>query len=202
VGEFSCYNLLETDGDVNAAYEEISSCPKEKDKYKMNETRLYILPLGYMENDVALNLLLYNQQQWMTNTKQQNGNEYHHSAFNSTHGLGNILVDCGSHPLAMEGYWPEDARKSTPLVRSKEDMLDFRLSQLNLSPADIDLVILTHLHLDHAGGLTYFKGTKAGNRIIAHVNEIKQALYDPFINNCQLANAIISLIMMFRWHPL
>ena len=87
----------------------------------------------------------------------------------------------------MDGFWPESARKNIPLIRTNEDLLDFRLSQLNLTPNDIDLIVLTHLHLDHAGGLTYFQGTKAGRKVVAHAEEIKQALYDPFISNSQLA---------------
>jgi N-acyl homoserine lactone hydrolase len=151
-------------------------------------TRLYILPLGYIENDIALNLLLYNQANIDDKHKISQWHRVPSFCLLIQHNkLGNVLVDCGSHPKAMEGFWPEKTRKSIPLIRQKEDMLDYRLSQLNLTPGDIDLLILTHLHLDHAGGLTYFQGTKAGSKVIAHVEEIKQALYDPFINNDQIA---------------
>jgi glyoxylase-like metal-dependent hydrolase (beta-lactamase superfamily II) len=50
------------------------------------------------------------------------------------------------------------------------------LAQLGLKPSDIDLLVLTHLHFDHAGNLYLFSGTKAGRQIIAHEEEIKQAL--------------------------
>lgn len=152
-------------------------------------TRVYILPLGYIENDIALNLLRHNQ---ATVDDQHKPAEWHRVpsfCLLIVHPkLGKILVDTGSHPKAMDGYWPEEARQSTPLIRTKEDMLDHRLSELNLSPQDIDLLILTHLHLDHAGGLCYFSGTKAGTRVIAHAEEIKQALFDTFMNRGELAN--------------
>ncbi|MEL4025870.1 YtnP family quorum-quenching lactonase [Lysinibacillus endophyticus] len=32
------------------------------------------------------------------------------------------------------------------------------LKKLGLTPADIDIVLMTHLHFDHAGGLTYWEG--------------------------------------------
>ncbi|MCP1145610.1 YtnP family quorum-quenching lactonase [Lysinibacillus endophyticus] len=32
------------------------------------------------------------------------------------------------------------------------------LKKLGLTPADIDVVLMTHLHFDHAGGLTYWEG--------------------------------------------
>lgn len=154
-----------------------------------NKTRLYILPLGYIENDVALNLLLHNQ---ATSNDKHKAAEWHrvpsfylliiHPK------LGNILVDTGSHPDAMNGYWPEETRQLIPLIRDKKDLLDSRLAELKLSPADIDLLILTHLHLDHAGGLCYFSGTRAGKKVIAHTQEIKQALYDTFICSSNIAN--------------
>ena len=154
----------------------------------MNGTKLFILPLGYIENDIALNILLHNQ---ATANDKHKPAEWHRvpsfAILIQHHHLGNILVDCGSHPNAMQGSWPEETRNSIPLFRTKEDMLDYRLSQLNLTPADINLIILSHLHLDHAGGLTYFEGTEAGKHVVAHTDEIKQALYEPFINSTQIA---------------
>jgi len=152
-------------------------------------TKLYILPLGYIENDVALNLLLHNQ---ATVNDKQKLSEWHRVpsfCLLIVHPkLGKILIDTGSHPNAMDGYWPEKTRLSTPLVRTKEDMLDYRLKELNLTPKDIDLLILTHLHLDHAGGLCYFAGTNAGTKVIVHAEEIKQALFDTFMSQDDIAN--------------
>ena len=155
----------------------------------INNTRLYILPLGYIENDVALNLLLHNQATVDDKHKPAEWHRVPSFCLLIVHPkLGNILVDTGSHPDAMNGYWPEETRQSIPLIRDKDDMLDSRLAELNLSPADIDLLILTHLHLDHAGGLCYFSGTRAGKKVIAHAQEIKQALYDTFICRGNMAN--------------
>ncbi len=154
-------------------------------------TKLYVIPCGFIENDVALNLLLHNQATVDEPAKPAQWHRVPSICLLIFHPrLGWVLVDTGSHPRAMEGYWPEETRKKIPLIRTREDMLDYRLSQLGLTPADIDLLVLTHLHLDHAGNLGLFSGTKAGERIIVHELELKQALYDTFMCG-ELANGYL-----------
>src|SRR4030042_531246 len=156
---------------------------------KFDRTRLYLIPLGFIENDVALNRLLHNQ---ATMDDPSKAAQWHRvpsiCLLIYQPKLGWVLVDTGSHKEAMNGYWPEEARMKTPLIRSNEDMLEFRLSQLGLTPGDIDLLVLTHLHFDHAGNVNLFSGTKAGQRIIAHEAEIKQALYDTFLEGGKFTN--------------
>lgn len=155
-------------------------------------TKLYFICNGYIENDVALNLLLHNQG---TVDEPNKPAEWHRvpsiSVLISHPKLGWILIDCGSHKDAMNGYWPEVAGKNSPLVRSPEDLLEARLSQLGLKPGDIDWLILTHLHLDHAGELHLFSNTKAGRRVIVHEQELKQGLFSVFVRNQELANAYL-----------
>ena len=156
------------------------------------KTKMYILSLGYIENDVALNLLLHNQGTVRDKHKVSDWHRVPSICLLIIHPkLGRILVDTGSHPDAMNGYWPKHTRDSIPLIRKKEDMLDYRLGELNLTPKDIDLLILSHLHLDHAGGLCYFAGTKAGRKVIAHADEIKQALFDTYMSQSSPANGYI-----------
>ena len=44
---------------------------------------------------------------------------------------------------------------------SDDEYLDSRLKQLGLTPGDIDYVVLSHLHFDHAGNVQLFKETDA-----------------------------------------
>jgi glyoxylase-like metal-dependent hydrolase (beta-lactamase superfamily II) len=152
-------------------------------------TRLYVLPFGFIENDIALNILLHNQ---ATVDDPNKPADWHRvpsiGLLIYQPKLGWVLVDTGSHPEAMNGYWPEGARKSIPLLRTEEDMVEFRLAQLDLTPQDIDILVLTHLHLDHAGGLRIFSGTNAGQRVIVHQMELREALYETFISDDQPAN--------------
>lgn len=50
----------------------------------------------------------------------------------------NVLIDCGINPVVFEGS------KAFPYLKS-----------MNLEPADLDAVILSHTHLDHTGFVPY-----------------------------------------------
>jgi len=67
----------------------------------------------------------------------------------------NILFDTGMHPdhirdpQATFGNTPF-ANLIVPIMREK-DRIDNRLAEIDLTPQDIDFVVNTHLHFDHAG---------------------------------------------------
>ncbi|GAB3671804.1 N-acyl homoserine lactonase family protein [Halopiger thermotolerans] len=89
------------------------------------------------------------------------------------HPEGTILWDTGSHPDADAGHWPDElyaAFEHTGLRPLEDDLAD-----AGYDVADIDCVIQTHLHLDHAGGLYAFEGTETP--IYVHERELKYAYY-------------------------
>lgn len=88
--------------------------------------------------------------------------------------LGNLLYDTGNSPFYSTEY-PKSTLETYPIPEfiSIEDAL----KQKGMTPADIDTVILSHLHFDHAGGLRYFKGTKAIRNVIVSEAELKNAYY-------------------------
>lgn len=66
-----------------------------------------------------------------------------------------VLVDTGMSRVHIEdpdATWrgTEAADALIPVMR-KEDSLLFRLAQLGIAPQEIDYVVNTHLHFDHAG---------------------------------------------------
>jgi N-acyl homoserine lactone hydrolase len=63
-----------------------------------------------------------------------------------------ILFDTGVSPRAVPGL----LRNDTLARFTDEDRLARRLESLGLTPADVDLVVLSHLHYDHAGGAELF----------------------------------------------
>lgn len=73
---------------------------------------------------------------------------------------GRILYDVGcdyrklNDPGLRQHYY-QDFAFGPPEV-SPEQRLPQRLAQLGLSPADVDVICLSHLHFDHAGGLHEF----------------------------------------------
>lgn len=69
---------------------------------------------------------------------------------------GKILYDVGSHIGAMDGYWPEHVRKAFPLIETPETNLVNQLALCGTTPNEIKTVILSHLHIDHAGNMDLF----------------------------------------------
>ena len=67
-----------------------------------------------------------------------------------------ILFDTGLSPRAVPGLVRTD-----PLARfSDEDLLVHRLDSIGLEPRDVDMVVLSHLHFDHAGGAALFTSSE------------------------------------------
>ena len=69
---------------------------------------------------------------------------------------GYILYDTGSNPEAMNGYWPKNLQEIYPLYQKPEEQLDKQLALCGVKPEDVKTVVLSHMHLDHAGGLYLF----------------------------------------------
>jgi glyoxylase-like metal-dependent hydrolase (beta-lactamase superfamily II) len=88
--------------------------------------------------------------------------------------LGNILYDTGNSPFYSSEY-SKFTLETYPIPEfiSIEDAL----REKGLAPADIDVIILSHLHFDHAGGLRYFHGTKAIKNVLVSEAELKNAYY-------------------------
>mgnify|MGYP003261326203 FL=1 len=84
--------------------------------------------------------------------------------------LGNILYDTGNSADFLKTYTPEMLHNYpiTEMITIEE-----ALAKEGLTPGDIDQLILSHLHFDHAGGLQHFVGTKAIDHVL--VSEIGRA---------------------------
>src|SRR5215472_9699203 len=82
-----------------------------------------------------------------------------------------ILFDTGLSPRAVPGLLRAD-----PLARfTDEDLLVHRLDSLGLEPKDVDLVVLSHLHFDHAGGAALF----TASTLVVQRDEYAHAQYPP-----------------------
>src|SRR5579872_4864356 len=74
-----------------------------------------------------------------------------------------MLVDTGMPPAAAGD--PEGMKREYGMdprwiraVMSEEERVDRQLALLGLAPADLDVVVNTHCHFDHAGGNALFAG--------------------------------------------
>ena len=67
----------------------------------------------------------------------------------------------------MTGGWPANMREAFPLTRTSEQALTHQLSLCGISPSQVDTVVLSHLHLDHAGnaGLPYARLISSSRRL-------------------------------------
>jgi N-acyl homoserine lactone hydrolase len=85
-----------------------------------------------------------------------------------------ILFDTGLSPRAVPGLVRTD-----PLARfTEEDLLVHRLDVLGIEADHVDLVVLSHLHYDHAGGAQLF----AKSELVVQRDEYSYAHYPaPFL---------------------
>lgn len=66
---------------------------------------------------------------------------------------GYILCDLGCDPKGMSQNWPESIKEMTPYYQDETQTLEYQLGLVGLTPKDIRTVILSHMHVDHAGYL-------------------------------------------------
>ena len=89
------------------------------------------------------------------------------------HPQGNVLFDTGCHPTVAKNpqeRWGNLARSVVPIMGNDENVVS-ELRRAALRPADIDVVVNSHLHCDHCGGNEFFpKAT-----IYVHADELARA---------------------------
>ena len=76
------------------------------------------------------------------------------------HPEGILLVDTGETARTMDsGYftpWHPYYKMAVKMRVRPEDEIGPQLRRLGFSPSDVSTVVLTHLHTDHAGGISHF----------------------------------------------
>jgi glyoxylase-like metal-dependent hydrolase (beta-lactamase superfamily II) len=88
---------------------------------------------------------------------------------------GNILIDLGYPEVTAEDpaeYPGFPAYVLMKIHMKKEDHVAEKIGRLGLRPEDIDLVLFTHLHIDHMGDIRCFPSS----RILVHQKEWEEAL--------------------------
>jgi len=95
------------------------------------------------------------------------------------HPKGLVLFDTGCNPKIIDdaaGHWGKDIAAALPIKWSKAETLDKQIEGVGYKTSDVKYVILSHAHLDHAGGLTYFPKAK----FIVGAGELRYAYWpDP-----------------------
>jgi len=89
------------------------------------------------------------------------------------HPEATVLWDTGSNPEAGDGYWDEELYDAFAHEDADEHALPTALDEVGFAVEDIDAVVQSHLHIDHAGGLHNFEGTDV--TVYAHRRELEHA---------------------------
>jgi glyoxylase-like metal-dependent hydrolase (beta-lactamase superfamily II) len=94
-----------------------------------------------------------------------------------THPSGTLLFDSGAHPeLATD---PRsrlgDAADDFEVRLGPDDHFERRLAVVGLQPGDVDVVVQSHLHFDHAGGLAWVRDAP----VLVQREELAFALRPP-----------------------
>ena len=75
--------------------------------------------------------------------------------------LISYYVEGGNYKIIVDtGGTPPDGKKWAPYFRGADEALDKALLKIGVSPDDIDIVILTHLHWDHASNNHLFPNAR------------------------------------------
>lgn len=83
-----------------------------------------------------------------------------------------ILFDTGCHPDAMRGRWPLAWAENFAYTSTSENELPAQLALAGHEVSDVTDVVLSHLHMDHAGNVGLFPHA----RIWVHRREVEFAL--------------------------
>jgi|KBSSwiStaDraftv2_1062776.scaffolds.fasta_scaffold17177_3 N-acyl homoserine lactone hydrolase len=89
------------------------------------------------------------------------------------HPQGNVLYDTGCHPDAAanpEARWGSTARITVPIFQP-EDAVVHQLPKVGLTADDIDVVVCSHMHIDHCGCNVFFKNAT----VVCHARELEAA---------------------------
>lgn len=134
----------------------------------MKGLKYAILSHGYIENDLAWNVAMPNPAtRSVPDAKSIWGRFPTYSVLISHPEEGYILFDTGAALGDDTGRRPAAMDDIFPLYIKREEFLDRRLEALGLSVEDISLVLCSHMHWDHSGGLCFFAGKSRPQKVLA-----------------------------------
>ena len=115
-----------------------------------------------------------------------------------THNGKNILFDTGNNLEVAKNpkkHWGDVINEYYPVMNEQQFVVN-QLETLSVKPEDIDYVILSHLHLDHAGGVGYFPNAS----YVVHKKELEWA----FSPDCDQKSAYVmqDINKDVNWFPI
>lgn len=132
--------------------------------------KLYVLDNGRMRMDKNLMIAGSNQATLDNPNAPNEMFEFPIYTVFINHPEAKILFDTACNPNSMgeNGRWINQTQKAFPYTADESCYLPNRLEQINVDPSEVDYVVASHLHLDHAGCLEYFTNAT----VIVHDDEL------------------------------
>lgn len=132
--------------------------------------KLYVLDNGRMKMDKNLMIAGSNQATLDNPNAPNEMFEFPIYTVFIDHPEAKILFDTACNPNSMgdNGRWINQTQKAFPYTADESCYLPNRLEQINIDPSEVDYVVASHLHLDHAGCLEYFTNAT----VIVHDDEL------------------------------
>lgn len=132
--------------------------------------KLYVLDNGRMKMDKNLMIAGSNQATLDNPNAPNEMFEFPIYTVFIDHPEAKILFDTACNPNSMgdNGRWINQTQKAFPYTAHESCYLPNRLEQINVDPSEVDYVVASHLHLDHAGCLEYFTNAT----VIVHDDEL------------------------------
>ncbi len=113
--------------------------------------------------------------------------------------VGPVLFDTGP-PADHRELWPPIVQELFAITEyDAEHHLDTALEAAGYGLEDINAIVLSHLHLDHAGGLEFFRGRDIP--VYVHAEELKNAFYGVATRQDIGAYIPHYLDFSFNWQP-
>ncbi|MBA4601507.1 AhlS family quorum-quenching N-acyl homoserine lactonase [Thermoactinomyces mirandus] len=146
----------------------------------MANTKLYVLDNGTMKMDKNFMIAMHNPATVDNPDQPAEFFEFPVYTVLIDHPEGKILFDTACNPqgIGKRGRWPELVQKMFPHYADEACYPPNRLEQLKIGPEDIRYVVVSRLHLDHAGCLEMFTNAK----IIVHKDELVNTMKSYAIN--------------------
>jgi glyoxylase-like metal-dependent hydrolase (beta-lactamase superfamily II) len=88
---------------------------------------------------------------------------------------GNYLFDTGFNLWDWENRTPYQ-QEAFPIQADRDEFIDVQLGKVDMAVDDIDGILMSHLHWDHADGLSFFAGHKAIQNVYVQRIELADAL--------------------------
>jgi Zn-dependent hydrolases, including glyoxylases len=117
------------------------------------------------------------------------------------HPDGLVLFDTACDPNGMTENWSESQKKNAPYEAPAGSSLLERLEQLKVRPDDVKYVVVSHLHVDHAGGLKMFKKAKIFVSDLELTRAVRQYVLGENLGACVPSDIEAFIKAGLHWEP-